>query len=86
MITLKINIGRTQDYYSLTLIAWCMKLKRKMCIKIWYDKERYDFINYSGDSKCYNLSTKLVVDKIKDEGSGVLIKEFFGLKSKLHSF
>ena len=34
MIILKINIIATQDYDSLTLVVWCMKLKRKMFMKI----------------------------------------------------
>ena len=37
MITLKIDINalKSQDYYSLTLIVWCMKLKPNIFIKIW---------------------------------------------------
>ena len=34
MITLKINMVTTEDYYSLILIVSCMKLKPKMFIKI----------------------------------------------------
>ena len=34
MITLKSNMVTKQDCYSLILIAWCMKLKLKMFIKI----------------------------------------------------
>ena len=37
MITLKIDINtlKSQDYYSLTLIVWCMKLKPNIFIKVW---------------------------------------------------
>ena len=34
MITLKINLVKTQEYYPQTLLVWCMKLKLKMYIKI----------------------------------------------------
>ena len=34
MITLKINMVTTQDYYSLILIVWCIKLKPKKLMKI----------------------------------------------------
>ena len=34
MITLQINMVTTQDYYSLILIVWHMKLKTKMFMKI----------------------------------------------------
>ena len=33
-ITLNINTVITQDYYSLTFIVWCMKLKPKMFMNI----------------------------------------------------
>ena len=39
------------------------------------DKEMFNFSNYS---KCYNISNKLVIDKMKDETAGVAIKEFVG--------
>ena len=34
MIILKVNMITTQDYYSLTLVVWCMKLKRKIFMNI----------------------------------------------------
>ena len=34
MITLKTNMVTTGDYYSLALTIYCMKLKRKIHIKI----------------------------------------------------
>ena len=39
------------------------------------DKEMFNFSNYS---KYYNISNKLVIDKMKDETAGVAIKEFVG--------
>ena len=42
--------------------------------------------NESNESKYYNNSNKLVVDKMKDETGGVAIKELVGLKSKMYSF
>ena len=46
----------------------------------------FDFSNYSADSKYYDDSNKLVVDKMKDETCDVAIKEFVGLKLKMCSF
>ena len=43
-----------------------------------------DFRNYWTKPKYYN-SKKLVVGKMKDETAGVAIKEFVGLKPKMHS-
>ena len=50
------------------------------------DKRMFDFSNYSDNKKYYDESNKLVVDKMKDETSGVTIKEFFGLKPEMYSF
>ena len=49
------------------------------------DKEMFDFSNYLTKSKYYDDSKKLTVGKIKDERTGVVIKEFVGLKSKMYS-
>ena len=50
------------------------------------DKKLFDFSNYSTKSKFYDYWNKLVVDKIKDETTSVPVKEFTGLKPKMHSF
>ena len=42
--------------------------------------------NYSFKSNYYDDSNKLVIGKMKDENGGVVIEEFFGLKSKMYSF
>ena len=47
------------------------------------DKEMFDFRNYSTKSKYYDNSNKLVIDKMKDETTGVAVKEFFELKPKM---
>ena len=66
----------TQDYCSLTLIPWCMKLKPRMFLKILVNtKKMFDFSNYWTKSKFYD-SKKLVVGKMKDEAASVAIKEF----------
>ena len=44
MITLKINIATTQDYYSQTLIVYCMKVKFKISMKIVSNKEIFMII------------------------------------------
>ena len=45
----------------------------------------FDFSNYSKDSKFFNETNKKVIGKMKDEFGGVIIIEFVGLKSKMHS-
>ena len=50
------------------------------------DKEMFDFRNYSTKSKYYDNSNKLVIDKMKDETTGVAVKQFFELKPKMQSF
>ena len=47
-------------------------------------KTEYVFSNYSANSKYYDDSNKLVVGKMKDETSGIAIKEFVGLKPQIH--
>ena len=47
------------------------------------DKEMFDFWNYSTKSKYYDNSNKLVIDKMKDETTGVAVKQFFELKPKM---
>ena len=58
MITLKINMVTIQDYYSLTLIVWCMKLNG-MCVNEDFskDKETFDFSNYPTEWKYYDDSS-----------------------------
>ena len=46
----------------------------------------FNFSNYSTKSKSYDNSNKLVIDKMKQETTGVAIKEFVGLKPKIYSF
>ena len=46
----------------------------------------FHFSNYSTKSKYYNNSNKLVIGKMKYETAAVPIKEFVGLKPKMHSF
>lgn len=41
MITLKINVPTAQDYYSQTVIVQCMKLKRKISIKILAARKKF---------------------------------------------
>ena len=46
-------------------------------------KDLFDFSNYPKDSNFYD--DKKVINKMKDEASGVIIDEFVGLKSKMYS-
>ena len=50
------------------------------------DREIFDFNNYFLESKYYDDSNKLVVDKLKDEIRGVAVEEFVRLKPKMYSF
>ena len=49
------------------------------------DRERFDNSDYPSDSKFYFAENKKVIGKFKDETSGVPIREFIGLKSKMYS-
>ena len=46
----------------------------------------FDFSNYLAKLKYYDDSNKLALGKIKDETSGVAIKELVRLKPKMYSF
>ena len=48
-------------------------------------KDLFDFSNYSKDSKFFDETNKKVIGKMKDEFGGVIVIEFAGLKSKMHS-
>ena len=55
------------------------------------DKEMFDFNIYSTNiysnkSKYHDNSSKLVVDKMKNETAGVAIEEFFEWKPKMYSY
>ena len=43
----------------------------------------FDFSNYSNKSKYHDSSNNLVIENLKDETAGVVIKEIFGLKPKM---
>ena len=45
-------------------------------------KDLPDFGIYSRDSKFFDKTNKKVIGKMKDEFCGVIVTEFFGLKSK----
>ena len=46
----------------------------------------FDFNNCSTKSKYYDNSNELVVGKMEDETTGVVIEEFVGLKPKMYSY
>ena len=50
---------------------------------LYKDKKLFDFSNYQSDLKYYNGTNSLVVGKMKDETSGVAVKAFVALKSKI---
>src|SRR5579872_1897164 len=45
----------------------------------------YDTSDYDIEHQCYSLENKKVPGKMKDEMNGKIIKEFIGLRSKMHS-
>ena len=51
----------------------------------WNDKNKFDSSDYPKDSKFYDEKNKKVIGKFKDEGAGLVIKEFIGLRSKMYS-
>ena len=51
-----------------------------------YEDFYNDFSNYPKDSKYYNNSNNLVLDKINDETCGMVVKAFVRLKSKMYTF
>ena len=51
-----------------------------------YDKELFDFSNYSTKSKYYDSPNILVVGRTKDETVDVAIEEFVELKPKMYSY
>ena len=53
--------------------------------ELYKQKDLFDFINYSKDSKFYDDTNKKVIDKTKDVYGVVGIDEFIGLKSKMYS-
>ena len=50
------------------------------------DKEMFDVSKYSAQTYYYDDSNKLGVANMYDETSGVNIKEFVGLNTKMYSF
>ena len=48
-------------------------------------KDLFDFSNYSKDSKFFDGANKKAIGKMKDEYGGVIIDQFIGLNSKMHS-
>ena len=69
------------DTHSLTY-----EMKSKDVYEEFYKwEDLFEFSNYSKDSKFFNETNKRAIGKIKDVFSGVIIKEFVWLKSKMHS-
>ena len=48
-------------------------------------KYLFNFSNYPNDSEFFDETNKKVIEKLKDEFSGVIVDEFVGLKSKMYS-
>ena len=50
------------------------------------DKNLYDFSEYPINHPNYDITSKKVLDKFKDEMKSLIIIEFIGLKPKMYSF
>ena len=46
----------------------------------------FDLSHYTQDSKFFDPFNKKLIDKMKDEVKGKIIREFVGLKSKMYLF
>ena len=56
-----------------------------MFIKIFFNKDLFDFSNYSEDSELCNKTNKRTIGKMKDEFGVIIATESVGLKSKMYS-
>lgn len=52
----------------------------------WKDKDKFDNSGYPHDSPYYDTENKKVIGKFKDEGAGIPITEFIGLRPKMYSY
>ena len=77
------NMVTTQDYYSLTMTTWRMK---RVYEDFSEEKEMFDFSYYSGKSKYYNNSNKLVVDKMKDGTCDDAIEKLLGQSVLMYEY
>ena len=50
------------------------------------NKNKFDNSDYPENSPHFNKANKKVIDKFKDEASGIPITEFIGLQSKMYSY
>ena len=53
---------------------------------LYKDKKLFDFSNYPKDSKYYNDANSILVGEMKDKTSGVPVKGFVVLNSKIYTF
>ena len=64
----------------------CYKICDENPYEKFYEHRKYlDFTNYSKNSKYFCNDNKKVLDKMKDEYGGNVIKEFIGLRPKMYS-
>ena len=49
-------------------------------------REYYDFSNYPANHPLFGEENKMVLGKMKDESSGLIITEFVGLRPKMYSY
>ena len=71
---LKINMVKTQNYYSLTLIVSCMKLKRKMFMKILVKTKNIQFSELFCSQNIMMLQASYLLVKWKVKQMMLLLK------------
>ena len=65
----------------------CYEIKTEDIYKdLFQDKELFDNSDYPKHSEFFFDENKEVVGKMNDEASGMPIKEFIGLRSKMYSY
>ena len=52
----------------------------------WKNKDKFDNSEYPENSPYFDKRNKKVISKFEDEGCGILLVEFIGLRSKMCSY
>lgn len=84
--TIKAKYGDDATLLFTDTDSLCYHIKTSDLYQDMHDmKDKFDFSEYSKESKFYNSENAKVIGKMKDETNGVPIREFIGLRSKMYS-
>ena len=65
----------------------CYEIKTDDVYKVLFqDTVLFDYTDYPKNSELFFDENKKVIEKMKDEAAGMVIKEFIGLRSKMYSY